>query len=53
MCLGKDPDRVYSIYQMKKEECSRRKILAKFGQTSAVEIRDNIKDGLLSNSVIE
>ena len=31
VCLGKDPDRNYSIHQLKRVEKARRKIQAKFG----------------------
>ena len=30
VCLGKDPDRKYSRFQLTREECARRKMVAKY-----------------------
>ena len=32
-CLGKDPDRIYSIYQLTQEECVKKQIIARFNQS--------------------
>ena len=37
-CLGKDPDRNYSIYQLSLEERARRKFLSKFNRSQEQDI---------------
>ena len=41
VCLGKDPERVYSIFQLKREESYERRISAKFGKALTESLRRN------------
>ena len=41
VCLGKDPERVYSIFQLKREEKYERTLSAKFGKALTESLRRN------------
>ena len=43
-CLGKDPDRNYSIYQLSQEERTKRKFRSKFSRTQEQELVEQKKD---------
>ena len=44
MCLGKDPDRPYSIFQLSREERANRKMVAKYGKQKALKSSSQVGD---------